>query len=306
MGTLFVSLRIHAPQRARVPIRNLGDAMQSVIEIVVAGIIVPVAVSVAISWLSLRRLSAEATACYSPSVAFATAYCVGYLLLPSWAELIPKRHWQWTPYLALAAGAIGQYCVAVRENLIERWQLFLATACMSAWLLVPTWASLHPPRFVWVPMLTGYLFLLAVLVEPLLTRIPATVISAQLTMSTACTAFLIAGFISVTYARPVGIAAAALAGVWIAAYFASVAGTARGLSLAYAVTVGGWAFIGCIEPQQPAFGLLLAPVAPLSLWCCVSGPLSRLRGRIAATIQTVVVLIHLAITGGLMFVISSG
>jgi len=279
--------------------------MNSAIEIVGAGIIVPAAVSASTIWLSRRFLSAQTSARYSASVAFAAAFCVGYLLLPSWAGLVPKRHWHWTPYLALAAAAIGPNSVSSGRHRVRRWLLYLVTAFVSAWLLVPSWASLQPPRSVCVPLLTGYLFLLAALLEPLLCRLPAAAISAQLIVSAACAAVLIAGFVSVTYAQIAGIAAAALIGVWVATLFSSGAASVRGLSLAYSVTVGGWAFIGCIEPQQPAFGLLLAPIAPLSLWFCVCGPLSRLRGRAAATIQTVLVLIHLTIAAGLMVVTSA-
>ncbi|MBI5757621.1 MAG: hypothetical protein HZA46_03790 [Planctomycetales bacterium] len=282
------------------PSLHLGDDMNSVIEFVGAGIVVPAAVSVATMWLSRQLLSAETSSRYSAAAAFAAAYGVGYLLLPSWAELVPKRHWHWTPYLALAAAVTGPISAANGLHLVERWLLYLMTAFVSAWLLVPTWASLQPPRSVCVPLLTGYLFLLAAMLEPLLSRLPAAAISAQLTISSACTAILVAGFISVTYAQTAGIVAAALTGCLLAASFSSGTTTARGLSLAYSVTVGGWAFIGCIEPQRPAFGLLLAPVAPLSLWWCVSGPVSRLHRRAAATVQTVMVLIHLAIAAGLM------
>jgi hypothetical protein len=289
----------------RAPIQHRGDDMNPAIEIVVAGVIVPAAVSFAAFWLSRRFLSDEISSRYATAIAFAAAYCVGYLLLPSWAELAPKRHWHWTPYLALAAAVIGPISAASGLHLVERWVLYFVTAFVSAWLLVPTWASLQPPRSVCVPLLAAYLFLLAALLESLLSRLPAVAISAQLTISSVCVAVLIAGFVSVTYARPAGIAAAALAGVCVAAYLTQVAATARGLGLGYAVTVGGWAFIGCIEPHQPALGLLFAPVAPLSLWWCVSGPVSRLHGRTAATVQTVVVLFHLAIAIGLVAMTSA-
>jgi hypothetical protein len=91
---------------------------------------------------------------------------------------------------------------------------------------------------------------------------------------------------------------AALAGCWIAACLSKKAATARGLALAYAVTVGGWAFVGCIDPQEPIVGLLFAPLAPLALWCCVAGPLARLRGAASVAVSTAIVLAVLALAAG--------
>ncbi|MEX0713560.1 MAG: hypothetical protein WD278_14480, partial [Pirellulales bacterium] len=64
--------------------------------------------------------------------------------------------------------------------------------------------------------------------------------------------------------------------------------------------VGGWAVIGGFEPLKPAVGLLLAAAAPLGLWCCVWGPLSRLRGRGASAAATAVVLAVLAVAAVLV------
>ena len=69
----------------------------------------------------------------------------------------------------------------------------------------------------------------------------------------------------------------------------------RGLIPAFMVVVGGTAFVGCIEPQQPVFAILLVPAAPLALWTCVWGPLARLRGAAAIAAQSIAVLITLAV-----------
>jgi hypothetical protein len=267
--------------------------MNVAIEIVGKGILVPATISVATLFLLRRLLSSETSQRYAAAVAFAAAFCAGYVLLPDWAALVPKRHWHWTIYLAPGAALIGSVSLAGGIRPAERWLLWLLAAFVSAWLLVPNWANLHPPRPVCIGLLTGYLFLLAAALEPLARRVGPATLLAPLTYTSACVALLIAASISVTYGQTAVIAAAAMAGCWIAACLSRTA-SARGLGLVYSVVVGGWAFIGCIEPRKPAVGLLLAAAAPLGLWCCVWGPLSRLRGRGASAVQTAVVLAVLA------------
>jgi hypothetical protein len=183
---------------------------------------------------------------------------------------------------------------------VERWLLFALIAFLSAWLLVPAWPGLRPPRPIAIPLLAGYLLLLAAALEPLSQRFSSAQVLAAFAPAAACVAALIAVSVSVTYARPTGAAAVALAGCGSAAWLWPNPLAGRALSLSYAAIVGGWAFIGCIEPQQPLLGLLLAPLAPLALWCCAVGPLSRLRGFAATAVQITTVLLPLALSAALV------
>jgi hypothetical protein len=162
------------------------------------------------------------------------------------------------------------------------------------------WPSLQPPRTICIPLLAGYLFGIAALLTPLCERIASKALLAHLTLAAAFVALAIAWQVSLRYGRPAGIAAAALGGCAAAAWFSSQRVAVGGLSLAYAIVVGGWAFIACIEPNPPAVGFLLAPLAPLALWCCARGPLARLRGPSAAGAQIALVLVPLGIAAGLL------
>jgi hypothetical protein len=122
-----------------------------------------------------------------------------------------------------------------------------------------------------------------------------------MTLASAGSAALILATVSSTYASLAGIAAGALAGCSIALFLASDRLAVRGLSLTYAAIVGGWSFVGCVDPPQPLWSLMLAPAAPLALWCCAGGPLSRLRGATAVAVQTAVILAVVGIAAGLAF-----
>lgn len=280
--------------------------MNFALEIVGAGVIVPAVIALGAACVLYRVLPAELATRYAAPVAFALAYGVGYVLLPSWAELVPTRHWQWTAYLAIGAAAAG--AIASSSGLLawERWLLLATAALVSAWMLVPTWASLQPPRTVWIAMLTGYLFLLATLLTPLLAHFTPRTMLAYLALTAVGAAVLIAALVSVSYGRAAGLAAAALAGCWGAAFLSAKAVPSTGLALGFAVLVGGWAYVGCIEPQRPLLALLLVPAAPLALWCCISGPLARQRGLVAIAIQTALVLAVLIVAAVILVVMQIG
>jgi hypothetical protein len=279
--------------------------MNWVIEIVGGGGVVPAAIAVAV-FLGVRLLlSPEVGQRYSAAIAFAAAYSVGYVLLPSWAKVAPERHWQWTLYLALIAGSVGPIAAAGGLAVIERWILFFLVALVSASLLVPSWPDLEPPRAVWLCVLTTYIFVLAALLELLARRIPATILIGSLALASVCTAALTAAYVSVTHGRLAGIATASLAGSWVAC-FASWQKSAAGLALAYSVIVGGLAFIGCVEPRQPYVGLLVAPLAPLALWCSIPPAVQRLHAPTRTVVQIALVAAVLGGATAAVFIAGSG
>jgi hypothetical protein len=269
--------------------------MNFVIEVLVYGGIVPAAIAVAIVCLSRRFLPESVSNRYAAAIAFAVAFFVGYALLPSWADLLPKRHWQWLPYLGAVAVVLGPVGLATGVRAPERWLLFLLLAIATAWALVPTWPGLKPPRSVYVPCLAGYLLLLTTLLEPLPARLIGKLFVALLTVVSGSVAIALAAFVSLKFGQVAGIAAAATAGCWVASLFHNHDSTTRGLVPAFTIVVGGLAFVGFIEPQQPLKAMLLVPAAPLALWASVWGPLARLRGIAAGAAQTAIVLVPLAI-----------
>jgi hypothetical protein len=263
------------------------------------GVLVPAAVSFAICWFSQQLLHQGAAERYSAAVAFAVGYCAGFVLLGWPNDVLPTRHWHWTLYLAPAAALLGPIAASKGLALPERWLLLLVGALAAAWVLVPNWPSLQPPRSACVPLLAAYIFLLAALLDPLLERFSAGRGISVLFVTAALIAIATAYFVSLTYAQFAAAAAAALVGCSSAAKVSN-ARTAHGLALSFAVVVGGWAFIVCIESPEPLAGFLIAPLAPLSLWFCVRGPLSKLRGWAAIGVQFVLVALILAIAGALV------
>ena len=63
----------------------------------------------------------------------------------------------------------------------------------------------------------------------------------------------------------------------------------RALLPAATIIVGGSAFVGCIEPQPPLYGLLALPAAALGLWVSAVVPLKRRSNRTVHTVQIGVV-----------------
>jgi hypothetical protein len=112
-------------------------------------------------------------------------------------------------------------------------------------------------------------------------------------------AALIAACVSLTYASMAGIAAAALMGCCAAAIFGS--DPVRGLSLPFAVVVGGWAYTGCIDPQQPLIGILIAVAAPLGLWWRSVAPAMPQRRVMALLIDGAAVVLIVALATVYLF-----
>ncbi len=269
--------------------------MNFAIEIVGLGAIVPAVVSFAMFFLC-GRLFPSAAKRYAAAVAVAAAYVVGYVLLPSWAELIPQRHWHWLPCLAVVAMILGPLSLADGVAKTERWLLNLVLAAIAAWFLVPTWESLQPPRLTYIPLLGGYLFLLMTFLEPIANRVNGRLFCALLCAVALVVSGLVTVSVSFRYGRLAGVVAASLVGCFAAfCFFHKDRVAIRGLVPVFAILVGGCAFIGFVEPERPLSGLLLAPAAPLALWICMWGPLSRLTGAKAILIQSVIVIIPLAI-----------
>jgi hypothetical protein len=64
---------------------------------------------------------------------------------------------------------------------------------------------------------------------------------------------------------------------------------------AFAALIGGLAFIGTIEPQEPLPIILLPPAAQLVLWLFAAGPLAKVQGWQATMLQFVAVALPLGI-----------
>jgi len=274
--------------------------MNSEIEAVNYGGVAPAFIAAILALLLRAFLPRGVGERWAVPTAVGVAFCGGYALLAtlgnsSSIDLLPSRHWHWLPYVAIGAVLLGSVSAAEGVSLVERWLVYFLWAAVSAWLFVPTWASLEPPRSTWVPLLAGYLLMMNALLDPLARRIPAPRFMAMLAISALAVAIMTAAFLSVTYAQVAGIGAAALFGGCVAMCLRRSTASSGGIASLYSILAGGSAFVSAIEPDPAALGMLLVPAAPLALWFTVGGPLSRLDGWKAWAAQTTVVVVVLAI-----------
>lgn len=65
------------------------------------------------------------------------------------SDWLPTQPWMWLPYVVLAAALCGPLSIAPGVSWFERIILYGVLATIAAWLLVPTWSSLEPPRWIW-------------------------------------------------------------------------------------------------------------------------------------------------------------
>lgn len=299
---------------------------ESAVGLLGLGVLVPAAGAAALVWLSRKLLRGDASSRYPAAAGFVGGFVIGYVLLADWEEWLPERHWQWLPYLALAAGIVAPVANAKGVSLAERWLVSLLLAAASAWFLVPTWSSLEPPRAFWLMALSGLLFLLAAGLDPLPQRIGSRPVLLSLSAASLVVTLMVGLCVSLTYALVAAAATASLAGVGLeslllrrndsnsrgpGATCSTMPGgggsesepmgadrqnglsedelAVRALLPVAAIVVGGAAFVGCIEPQRPLYGLLVLPAAPLGLWLSAAGPVKSRSGRSVLATQAAAV-----------------
>ncbi len=265
------------------------------LEFIGYGVVVPALISTAVVFNLPRLLPEKVGYRYAGAIAVASAFFVGYALLPEWAELTPQRHWHWLPYLGLAAAVLAPVGLANGVHTVERWLLFALLAVCAAWLLVPTWASLKPPRGTYIPILAVYLFLLMALIELLPNRVSPRFLALALLAAALVTTVAVTAFVSVRYGTLGGIAVAALVGCGGLFRPQQEEPSLRAAAVVYALLIGGVAFVGFVEPEPPLRGILVLPAAPVALWLVCWGPLVKLGGRKRLVLQSVVILVPLVV-----------
>jgi hypothetical protein len=249
------------------------------------GGLVPALIAFAVVAAARRWMPGHVAGRHAIGVAAASAFFLGYVLLPAWAPLKPASAWQWIPYLSLLASLAGS------------WMLWggvpFALSLAAAWFLVPTWPDLQPSRPVYIALLTGYLLLLIVLLRALAARISVRLQWMMLSISSLTLAVLLAKDISLLFGHLAGIAAAAMIGVSLACARHQEA-TSQALLPVYAILIGGLAFVGYLQPEPPAYALMLVPAAPLAAWIMVVAPLARLGSRLRGAVGLAAVFALLA------------
>ncbi|MFO1095960.1 MAG: hypothetical protein U0992_22035 [Planctomycetaceae bacterium] len=265
----------------------------SITEMIGAGVLAPAAIALGVYWLASRLLPAAAASRDPIALALVSGFVVGYYLLHGSAAVVPSRHWHWLPWLGLAAGVTG--CLAIHAGKVVWWLLMLATCGAAAWFLVPTWASLEPPRVVWLIELAAIFCMLIGQTERLPSRSGGRLVVFLLGLTAAVMAATIAASVSLTYGQIAGLAACALGGVWTGMWLTGRDDelATRAAVPAALILIGGIAFVGCIEPEPPNYGLLLLPGAPLGLSLCQIPALRGLTGRTATVVRICSVVVPL-------------
>ena len=202
---------------------------------------------------------------YATAMAIAVAFFVGYVLLPNWAPLVPVRHWQWLPYLAIASSVIGSVGFAAGVWRGERLLLFVLLSIAVATLLVPHWERLQSQRLAWVVALASYLFALISFLEPLAARFSAARLLGLLFLVAVCNTLAIAMGV-LKYAQPKRTTCSGL--VWLLALEQIVC---RRLVVPcrhpiVITLVGGWPSLVPLNLASWRLILLVVPAAPLLLW----------------------------------------
>jgi hypothetical protein len=270
--------------------------MDEVLKSVGMSFVVPTVTAFVALRLADKFLPASARSS-TPAVAFALGYCAASLLLRRWSDLVPTRHFHWPFYLALAGAVLGPLsAMADRHREVAwRWQRPAAivagilAALLSAFVVVPTYAALTPARWVQIPLLAAYLFLLGAAFRPLAGRVsPATLVGLA-SLSALTIGLLAAGYVSLAYGMGAMMAAGALAGCCAALWLVPRGQGAASLVACYTLVVGAWAYIGARETSPWIWGLLAAAMAPLALWVLEAAPLSRLTGIWKTTAQCAIV-----------------
>lgn len=252
--------------------------------------VLPAVVAVVVGWAADRLLSEEISARYRGAAAVALGGAAGYLVLPLDVPVWPDQYWQWLSYLGVVAMGVGAIAQVPGVAPLERRLLYLLLGAIAAGLIVPTWSDLEPHRSAYVLGLTGYVLALCVLLEPLTTRFTDRFVAAQLGLAAWATVIAVAVFVSMKFGQVGTTTAAALLGYWGLDWIQAREGSVRGLIAVYAVTVGGLAFVGYINPLPTLPAMLLLPVAPLALWICRLAPLRRLSVITAGAVGTLAVL----------------
>ena len=256
----------------------------------------------AIGWL----MPSDAGRRYRLPMSLALAVFIGMALSPTTNSLRPEESWEWIPYLAILAAFACGLTHATGVTIGERWIAIANIAVLTAWKIVPTWDELAATRSMQILAVAIGIALLTILIEPLATKVPGRAFPVWLFLAAGACAVLILAEVSETFGRLAALPASALLGCGIASRFSPGTADWRTIGLPYAALVGGYAFTGYIYPTQPLTPLLAVPFAPLALWICCFGPLSRLTGARALVAQALCVMTPLVIVAVLLLMRSAG
>jgi hypothetical protein len=275
---------------------NAHTAIEFALQGGVIPAIVALAVFFAIGWLWPPDLARR----YRPAVSVALATFIGYVLLRSTTSLLPAQFYEWIPYLGLLAAFLAGLTRADGVSRAERWSAVYVFAPIAAWLIVPQWPELSPIWPLQWASLAIAIIMLTALLNPLPQRLTGRAFPWWLVIPAAATSLIITLEYSETFGVRAAVPAGALVGCAVAGSVAREPVDWRGILLPYSTVVSGYAYTGFVHPMEPLWPVLLLPAAPLALWCCAIGPLSRLSGIRAVSAQAAALAVPLVIVWALL------
>jgi hypothetical protein len=270
------------------------------IELAVYGGAIPAVIAAmtffAAGWLWSKDVAQR----YQAALAFAAGVFVTFLLLPSRGTLAPPQYWEWIPLLGLLAAFTGGLTQAGGVRPGERWLAICLLASLCAWLVVPKWPELFPAWPVQMATFAVAVPVVTALLIALLKRLPRRAFPIWLMMAACGAGLLILAEVSETIGSHAVLPVGALAGVGLATILSKTTTDLRALVLTYAVTVGGYSYLGAAYPMPQLWLLLVVPSAPLMLWLAAVGPLTRISGGRAIMLQAVCVLVPIAVAAAVI------
>ena len=203
-------------------------------------------------------------------ISVAVAYFIGYATLPrSWAALIPQENqaWQWLPYLGLAAAIF-----AASFPPSPQWSAWkftvVALAPIAAAALAPSWPIFGFGKQSLRIFVAIYLLIVGLPLQHLPSRLAGNILAGALCFTAIAVALATGMMVSTRMAQLAAMAAAAIAGSWIALQFGrrQIEPTLRSLIPVFTLLIGGVAWSACVEPDPPLAWLLILPLLPLFIW----------------------------------------
>ena len=270
------------------------------------GSAVPAIVAAILLLIVRRLLPRDLGERYGSAMPALAGFLTGYCLL-NLAPWVPATHWHWMPYALIAASIAGPVACADGVKYGERALLFGVVAAITAWFFVPTWEDLDPSRRVYLIGMVAYIVGLACLLEPLSQRLPGPLLPAVLWLTLTAAAIVLALSGSLRFAQIGLTGAAPFLGISLAAWADRKANHLTGVGLLFAVLSVGALSIGQVNSfsSVPLVAYVIIPVAPLTLWLTMVGPLAKLTGARRWAVNALLPIAVLA-SGILLAVVAEG
>lgn len=264
------------------------------------------AVAVCVAWLCSRLAGSTGLRSCSAWIGLLAGWSVSYVWIVPWSDLNPSRHFHWGFYVVIAGTILAALLSISRWSPMLRWLPFVPLIVSSLFVLVPRWQSFSQGRWVWQVLLGAYLLILLLGCESASRRLTCTTMHGFKACICFLTAGLVANFISLTLALPLGAAGAAILGYWTYVRVirpdvpnSELNPTAYALSAwaFFALVAGCWCFFACIELSERNFFLLLPPLGILPC-LCLPRPILQAKSAQAHFLRGILILLPTLLAAG--------